>query len=147
MTLADGRLVSSGTAQWTGNPNSAHQTWSHWKFWVAADPARLPTMAQLQPAVQRFFRRMFGSAGAARLTQVGTTYLVELRVEGPPAHDPACRDSVQRQFAQKVVAGGFGPRARLARMNVRFLAGDRQDGTPLDQVIVLPPLRLETTNG
>lgn len=127
---------------WAGmNPNSGHQRWSRWDFTIAATVAKQPAQDFVLDAARRFFRQMFHTTtGQVRVTVLGLSYLVSLRVEGVAVHDPSVRAAVQAQFAEHFVARGFGAGARLVRMDASLLAGSAEDGTPADHLIVLPTI-------
>lgn len=128
------------------DPNSQHQLWSHWTFTVYEGGRHAP-YPEVCLNVRRWLRQGFGSMGelkaeerlqTARLpdgTPVPqTTYVIEVRVEGVPAHDPDYVASVRRQFLT-FIAKGWGPLG-TGSVQVKVLAGDRQDGTPRQQLIV-----------
>lgn len=141
------------------NPNSRHQIWSKWAFTIEAGRQR-PTQGDVLTNARRYFKALFHtSTGQVRVTilsekpslrrflqsirgQLAVIYLIELRIEGPPAHDPDCRETTRRLFVRDFVERGFGAGAVLTRMAVGILAGDHQTGEPPDQLIVLPPLPL-----
>ncbi len=127
------------------NPNSQHQLWSRWTFGVLANPTKLPTLRECRSNFSRWCSLGFASTvGRVRCTctasAAGTVYLFVVEIEGPPAHDPGYRDAVRRQFAGRFMRTGFGSGAHLCRFEVSVLAGDRQDGSPPDQLLVLPTL-------
>jgi hypothetical protein len=133
--------VSDERSAWTGNPNSGHQRWSKWTFDVRI-PGAPPSLAYVRDNARRFFVQLFrSSAGQVRVTQFGRRWVLELRIEGVDAHDPELVAQVRRQVTRDFVAKGFR-NACLARMDVGILAGSREDGSPPDQLIVLPPLSL-----
>lgn len=124
------------------NPNSRHQLWSRWKFVFTA--VRRPPVVEVRDNARRFFKQLFRTdVGQIRVSwAVGGTWTIELRLEGPPAHDPDCRASAQHQFVEHFMKRGFGPYSELVSMDVAILAGDEQDGKPSSQLIVLPPIAL-----
>jgi hypothetical protein len=122
--------------------NSQHQIWSRWTFVVVADKRKMPSMLECRENARKFFREGFGSIGRAKIDQYDQTYVFVVEVEGPPAHDPEYRKSVARQFKKNFINRGFGYSARLQDMEVRILSGDKQDGKPADQMIVLPSINL-----
>jgi hypothetical protein len=130
------------SAPYTGNPNSQHQLWSRWVFQVEADPFKLPTLVECVDNFRSWcalgFRTRAGRARVIQPTALDYVFLVE--IEGPPAHDPQYREHVKRQFIEHFVFKGFGYSARLVQFQVKILAGSREDGTPADQLIVMPPL-------
>lgn len=130
-------------ATWTGTeqPNSQNQRWSRWLFGVRTDRRR-PSVQECIENARRFFVKGFGSAGRVRCDRRGTYYSFVVEVEGPPAHDPAYREHVKAQFAEHFVARGFGQGARLVTFEVGLLSGSHEDGSPPDQLLVLPHLKL-----
>jgi hypothetical protein len=135
--------VDNPNADWSGNPNSAHQRWSQWTFdlTIRWDGARRDSILD---NARRFFRQMFQTtAGRVRVERLGPVrWQIKLQVEGVDCHDPGVRQAVEKQFRRDFLARGFGRLADLTRMDVALLAGTREDGTPSDQLIVLPPLSI-----
>ncbi len=138
---------------WTGNPNSQNQLWSKWEFGIEASPRRLPKKSDVEDNARRYFAAGFGTAGKlavkllrtptdATLLRRATYYYITVMIEGPPAHDPGYREYVRRDFTKKFVEAGFGQTARLVMFRCNIMAGDKQDGTPPEQLIVLPSIRL-----
>lgn len=130
------------------NPNSQHQRWSHWAFYVRASSSKRPPVQEVRVNAQRYFKAGFGTAGRVRVIQRGLLYIIEVQVEGPPVHDPGYRAAVKKDFADKFMFKGFGASALLVRFNAKLLAGSPEDGRPADQLLVLPtiPLILEDTD-
>lgn len=105
---------------------------------------RLPDAAAVRDSARRFFVTLFRtSTGQVRMTRAGRTWTIALRVEGVDAHDPEVQGVVRRQFTRDFVQRGLRP-ARLVEMTVGLLSGSREDGTPPDHLIVLPPISLES---
>lgn len=123
-------------------PNSAHQLWSRWTFGVEADPRKLPSFHECVDNFRAWVKIGFqSSAGRARLIQPSpTAYVFQVEIEGPPATDPEFREHVKRQFIAHFMFAGFGFSASLVQFDVKILAGSRDDGTPADQMVVMPPL-------
>lgn len=121
------------------NPNSRNQRWSKWVFDVFPGDRR-PAFAVINLNAARFARRVFGSAGAQRVTELyrNGRYVItiEARVEGHPVHDPAYVEWMTAQWA-RWAQKGFGPTAVVVLVLAKLDAGDRQDGTPADQLIML----------
>jgi hypothetical protein len=140
--------VASAANPWAAlDPNSQHQLWSEWTFTVYEGGRKMP-QTDVQANAARWLRAGFGSVGTARVTKKVFTvdaggprpfaqdsWVIEARVEGPPAHDPTYVASVRRMF-NAFVAKGWGPMA-VGTLTVRVLAGDQQDGQPRSQVIVM----------
>jgi hypothetical protein len=128
------------------NPNSAHQLWSLWQYRVYPDGTKRPTFQTVKTNCARFGRLMFGSASEMRIRQAtddrGRLYWeVAVLTEGSPVHDPqyvAWMHATWDRFFRE----GFGVACEIQH-HARLEAGDRQDGTPADQLILLPPLAVE----
>jgi hypothetical protein len=122
------------------NPNSQHQLWSRWTARVTPDPDRaLPPYDVVKDNCARFYRKAFGAATELNLTGSnvpGACWTIDCRTEGHPAHDP---DYVRFMVGnlRHFLESGFGPHAAVA-FEVKFEAGDRQDGRPADQLIIGP---------
>jgi hypothetical protein len=127
----------------TLDPNSQHQLWSRWVFGVEASPRKLPDVKECAENARRFFAKGFKSTmGQVRCDQQGTYYCFIVEIEGPPVHDPEYRAEVKARFEEKFMRLGFGPSARLTRFHAGVLAGDKEDGRPPEQLLVMPTLRL-----
>ena len=125
------------------NPNSAHQLWSLWTFEFTA---RHAVPYNVSYNARKFFKQLFNTdVGQVRVNSwptdsfKTTLWSIDLRIEGPPAHDPDCRASVQKQFTEHFMKRGFRL-PQFKSMEVSILAGDVQDGKPPDQLIVMPTL-------
>lgn len=127
------------------NPNSAHQMWSLWQYRVYPDQTQRPIYSTVKQNCVRFGRLMFGVASEMRLvcaTDQGRLYWeVAVRTEGHPVHDPQYTNWVHAQWT-RFFQHGFGSTCEI-RPHARLEAGDRQDGTPPDQLIILPRLHKE----
>lgn len=124
------------------DPNSQHQRWSRWIFGIEANPAKCPDHMAVVDNARRYFRKAFKTVGRVRCDQQGTYYCLVVEIEGPPAHDPGYVESLKRDFTERFLAAGFGASARLTRFDVALLAGDAEDGTPPDQMLVMPHVAL-----
>ena len=75
-----------------------------------------------------------------KVEQKGRSYIVEVRTEGHPVHDDEYVRSIRRQFSQFCKMGlGVGTRISLS---TKLEAGSRQDGTPPEQLIMLPKFQV-----
>jgi len=118
--------------------NSQHQLWSRWTAVITPDPTRArPSHEDVRDNCARFYRKAFGSATALSLTSTPTTWTVDCRTEGHPAHDRAYRAWMTGQL-RRFLLNGFGAQAAI-ELTVTVEAGDTQDGTPPDQLIMGPP--------
>lgn len=127
------------------NPNSGNQMWSLWEYRVYPTALRRPDYPTVKANCARFGRLVFGSASQMRLRcatdGVGRLYWeVAVLSEGHPVHDPQYVTWVHDQW-RSFFHSGFG--ACEVQVHARLEAGDRQDGTPPDQMIILPTLRVD----
>ena len=125
------------------NPNSAHQLWSLWEYQVFPDATRRPTYAVVKENAARFGRLAFGSASEMRLTCATNAngrlfWEILIRTEGHPVHDPKYVVWMHDKWAV-FLRNGFGQSCEILA-HARLEAGGRQDGTPPDQLIMLPSL-------
>jgi len=121
--------------------NSEHQLWSQWTFGIEADLDKVPSFEEVLTNARAYFTKLFGHAGRIRVEQPDfLTFRIFVQVEGKPANDPDFRTHVKRQFIENFIFKGFGFCAKLVEFDVKILAGDRQDGTPRDQLIVVPTI-------
>lgn len=121
--------------------NSAHQLWSLWVWRVEPQRKVALPFEVVKSTAARFVRRQFGSAGQMRITEDTTAYKFEVRVEGPPAHDPAYVTAIKTVFARFFVEY-FGPGTQVVLTGPRIQSGSRQDGRPPEQLIILPSIPL-----
>jgi hypothetical protein len=122
------------------DPNSANQRWSKWKIVVTPGFTRSRDFREFQDNTARFLRKGFGSASQCRIRYSGTRYEIEVLAEGKPAHDPEFVAYYQRSF-EKFFTNGFGVGTEV-KVSARIMAGSLQDGTPSEQMIMLPSIRL-----
>lgn len=121
------------------NPNSAHQIWSRWTFTVVPGRSIARPWAQVHANCARFGRQAFGAASEMRITSHGgRQWTIDVRTEGHPVHDAAYVDWMTAQWRRFFVEG-FGVGTSVTCVT-KFEAGDRQDGRPADQLIIVPPL-------
>lgn len=123
------------------NPNSANQWWSRWTFKVWPGIVKSRPFAEVQQNVARFARKGFGSGSEMNITRMGDHWIIDIRTIGHPVTDEAyvgyMRDAFERFFS---VGFGVGTKTEL---KVRLEAGSKQDGTPAEQLIMLPTLKME----
>jgi hypothetical protein len=123
------------------NPNSHHQLWSRWTLRVLPGGTRRPSFAIIRHNAATFGRARFGSASEMRVTDVFTgrrEVKIEIRSEGHPVHDPEYVAWMHDQWT-RWAAAGFGPGTEVLLDEAKLEAGDRQDGAPRDQLIMLDP--------
>lgn len=129
------------------DPNSQHQLWSRWTFEVFGPFVRLLPQAVVDLNCTQQARRVFGTAGqinieygASRTTPTswkrGHRWLVDIRVEGHPAHDPQYKQFTVDRW-EAFFKKGFGPNVTV-ESRVKIEAGDKQDGRPRDQLLIIP---------
>ena len=123
------------------NPNSAHQTWSKWTFRVTPGRTVVRSFDQVKENCARFGRKAFGSVAQMRVTLLPLGYLVEVRAEGHPVHDPAYVDYMAAQW-RRFFDSGFGA-GTVVVCETKLEAGSRQDGSPSDQLIIVPPIAVQ----
>jgi hypothetical protein len=124
------------------NPNSAHQRWSFWQYRIYPGGTKRPDFATVKQNAARFGLLLFGSASEMRVVQktdddARLYWEISVRTEGHPVHDPLWVEWVHAQW-RRFLVHGFGDSEVLC--HARLEAGDRQDGTPADQLIILPAL-------
>lgn len=118
--------------------NSANQWWSKWTFTVVPGGVRRRVFAEVRENCARFGRKAFGSASQMRVTQLPGAWRVEVRTEGHPAHDAAYVAWMDAQW-KRFFESGFGQDTQVS-CAVKLEAGSRQDGTPAEQLLMLPRL-------
>jgi hypothetical protein len=123
------------------NPNSQNQMWSKWTFTVTqSKPTQVP-FEVAKANLAKFGRRKFGSASQMHITQEGLHWTVEVRTEGHPVHDPEFVSHMEQDW-RAFLWLGFGLQSDIT-CSVKLEAGSRQDGTPADQLIILPPISFD----
>lgn len=129
--------------------NSEHQRWSLWEYRVYPDVTKRPDFETVKANCARFGRLVFGSVSQMRIRNATDDYgrlfwEIVVLSEGHPVHDPAFVDWMHAQW-RTFFHNGFGPTCEI-RVHARLRSGDREDGTPPDQLIILPTLK-ESLNG
>jgi hypothetical protein len=129
----------------TMDPNSQHQLWSRWTFVIVPGGTKRPEFAQVKHAAAVFGRIKFGSATEMRILAkaetgpqnvVRTVYYVDVRSERHPVHDPQFVQWMTDEWARWAVRG-FGNGTTCTCTLAKLEAGDKQDGSPRDQLILL----------
>lgn len=120
------------------DPNSQNQRWSKWTITVTG--GKHPSFAQVKVNAARFGRKVFGSPSQMRIHEfpAGPRWEIEVLTEGHPAHEPLYVESVRQLWIRWGIEG-FGLGAQVT-VEARLVAGSRQDGSPPDQMLILPSL-------
>ena len=129
---------------WSRNQtvNSTHQLWSLWQYRVFPEARRRPDFETVKANCARFGRLVFGSASQMRISLAEAPYRwdIDVRTEGHPVHDPCYAEWMHAQW-KTFLQGGFGATCDV-HCHARLEAGSRQDGTPAEQLIILPTLQV-----
>lgn len=128
------------------DPNSKNQRWSLWEYRVYPDGTKKPPFQTVKENCARFGLKMFGGASEmnvkAATDEHGRLYWeIKIRTEGHPVHEGPYTEYIHTLWKQFLL-NGFGPASEV-RPHARLEAGDRQDGTPADQLIILPQLKVD----
>lgn len=121
------------------NPNTAHQLWSKWTIVIRPGRPFAPDFEVVRVNTARFMRKAFGSAGQCRVRRFARAWVVEVLAEAERhPHDRDTFTAVSRDFT-RFFRNGFGEAADV-RVKARLMAGQRLDGRPPDQLLILPAL-------
>jgi hypothetical protein len=125
------------------DPNSQNQRWSFWEYVIYPDGTRKADFVSVKLSCARFGKLIFGSASQMHVRHAtddkGVAFWeVKVLTEGHPVHDPKYADWIHVQW-RRLFQNGFGPRSDI-RCHARLCAGDRQDGAPADQLIIIPSI-------
>ena len=123
------------------NPNSRNQLWSRWTWRVYPGRQTDVPFPLIRDVFARYARKRFGSAGQMRVTRYSDYYVIDLRIEGKPAHDPDYARH-ERMAWEGFFLSLFGNRTHTELRGPKIEAGSRQDGRPPDQLIIIPPIPL-----
>lgn len=124
------------------DPNSRNQRWSKWQWTVYPGRRVAVPFEPIKRVIANFARQHFGQAGQMRITEKLDQYVIELLTEGKPAHDPSFVRYTAAVF-ENFFTVQFGVGTRTVQAEPRWMAGSRQDGSPHDQMIMLPPLNIK----
>lgn len=132
------------------NPNSANQRWSFWEYRIYPDGTKKPDYGTVKENCARFGRMMFGTASQMRIRHAldrdkRAYWEIAIRTEGHPVHDPQYTEWIHDKW-RTFFGEGFGYASEV-RVHARLEAGDREDGTPPDQLIIVPSLSKERSHG
>lgn len=134
------------------DPNSQHQTWSLWVFKVIpGDKTKHPSVQEVKWNCWKFGRQpeIFGQTGQMHVERVprdiGEFWIIKYRVEGKEVFDPQLVKVYKAAWA-KFFTNGFGAKTYV-ECEVKHEAGDKQDGKPPDQLIIIPPVNFKELAG
>jgi len=120
------------------NPNSQNQLWSKWVWFVVPGTIKQRPFSNVRDNLARFGQKAFGSSSQMRIRQTGRGYIVEVLTEGHPVHDPQYVAWMRSNW-ERFFVSGFGM-GTTVKMTAKLMAGSRQDGTPPDQLLIIPKL-------
>lgn len=125
------------------NPNSGNQVWSKWTFTVVPSLSQhLLRFKAVKENAARFGRKLFGSATEMRVQQLfNGTWQIDVRTEGSPAHDPVFTEYITSCWTSFLIKS-FGSGAAI-EITSKFEAGSKQDGSPAEQLILVPSIIVE----
>jgi len=123
------------------NPNSQNQRWSKWVWFVVPGTIKARPFAVVRENCARFGRAIFGSASQMRIRHTRRGYIIEVMTEGHPVHDPAYVKFMGENWS-RFFTEGFG-NGTTTKMSAKLMAGSRQDGTPADQLLILPQISIQ----
>lgn len=125
------------------DPNSTHQLWSKWLIGVRPSLPVLPAWRELRANLVAFLKSTgkFKSGTLVQIKQFPRGYVVELLTDTDlHPHDDSIveyyRDSFERFFRN-----GLGASTRVF-LKAKLMAGERLDGRPSDQMLILPRLEI-----
>jgi len=123
------------------NPNSRNQIWSLWEFLVTPGKQVARPFEVVRHNCARFGRREFGSASQMNVEyRASGQWVIKVRSERHPVHDPRFVEIMRERWEQFLTLGfGVGTTVKL---HAKLEAGSRDDGTPADQLIIIPPIQL-----
>lgn len=114
--------------------NSANQRWSRWTFTIKAAHPRDYT--EVKTKVSKFVLKGFGQATQLKISQRELNWLIDIRTEGAPAHDPQYKQYMEDAFTAFFIKG-FGINTEV-HLKVKIEAGSIEDGKPPVQLLMLP---------
>jgi hypothetical protein len=127
----------------TMNPNSANQMWSKWTITIVPGKKIHRSYEEVKLNAARFIRQGFGSTTQVnideKLVNSVTTYGIMIRTERHPVHDPEFVAHCKKAFLDFFTVG-FGVGTKVTT-EVKLEAGSKQDGTPAEQLLILPTIR------
>lgn len=122
------------------NPNSKNQMWSRWTFRVTPLINRRLYFEDVRATCARFGRFVFGSASEMNVIFDRGRWVIDVRTEGHPVHDAAFVENIRAQWVV-FFEHNFGRGTEVA-LETKLEAGSRQDGTPAEQLIMMPSISL-----
>lgn len=124
--------------------NSAHQRWSRWTWLVYPGRKVALPFEPIKLVLASYVRSQWGRAGQMRIVQQLDHYLIQVRIEGPPVHDPAYVTAKAAEF-EAFYTRQFGVGTRVVLSEAKMEAGSWQDGRPTEQLILIPRDVFEST--
>ena len=137
------------------DPNSKNQMWSRWTYTVYPMALKRPNLATVKYNCAKFGKKVFQSASEMSVmcglekAKPGEKrrlfWEIDIRTEGHPVHDTAYVEYVHdlwRRFFRE----GFGQQCEI-NCKAKLEAGDRQDGKPADQLIIIPTIKIDPNVG
>jgi hypothetical protein len=118
--------------------NSANQTWSKWVWIVKPAVTFRPSRNEVVNKFATVGKKWFGSATEMRLRQKNKHYIIEYLTEGHPVNDPTYVEFTRKSW-QELFEKLFGI-GTVSKLTARIMAGSKQDGSPAEQMIILPTI-------
>lgn len=125
------------------DPNSRHQLWSKWTVVIRPSLPVRPALSEFKLNTERFLRSTgkFQSGTQIKITEEPTRYTLELLVDTDlHPHDAETRAYYEQAF-QKFYALGLGALTTVT-LKTDLMAGERLDGKPPDQLLIVPPFSI-----
>ena len=119
------------------NPNSKNQRWTKWVI-TATQTNRVIPFEVFKTNVAKFARKVFGSASVMDIEEGTLVWEVRVLSEGLASHDPTVVEYVKTLWT-RFLREGLGP-STMVEVTAALKAGSREDGTPPDQLIIMPSL-------
>lgn len=119
------------------NPNSMNQWWSKWVLEVYPQHMRA-NFNDVKLNMARFARKAFGTASNMRIFQFLDHYHIEILTEGHPVTDSDYVEWMRTQWLT-FLRNGLGEGTK-ASVRTKLMAGSLQDGSPAEQLVILPSI-------
>ena len=124
------------------DPNSQHQKWSKWTWSIRPGRQLVRPLEEVTYNIAKAFRTIdtlkafFRVGSQVRIQSTVDGYTLEILAEGIDAHDPSVVEFIRREMTILFV-NGFGVDTQVTQ-SVKWMAGDKEDGKPRDQMLILP---------